>query len=109
MRNIREVEIMVPVDNYKIMYNGKLYYVDADVRVEWGDVGIGPYEFWGQRGVDSREGIVGYMIETMSIYDENESRVNFKIRQAIAEILSKSENYDGYIETCVYDYLKDRE
>lgn len=37
---------------------GVTYYVDGSItfEYEWGDHGIGPYEFWGDRGVDSQMG-----------------------------------------------------
>ena len=59
MEFIKTIEI-----EYEV--NGEFEYVTVDFRVEasYGDLGIGSYEYWGSREVDTR---MGWEVEDLSL------------------------------------------
>lgn len=73
------IHISGKAKDYFYVIDGKTYYVAGWIEVEYDieDHGIGPYEAWGQRGVDSRIGpadvtVVGVDVEEMISVVPNE-------------------------------------
>lgn len=82
--------ITVESEDLQIVFGGKTYYVVCalDVEYEWQDHGIGAYECWGQRGVDTQMGAGditftdAYIVEVL---DEEGAELPTLIGKALAK------------------------
>ena len=60
-----------------IEIDGLLYTIQAEASGKWGEMGIGPYEFWGMHGYDSHPGIEEFDLDDVlvqQISDDGDAR-----------------------------------
>lgn len=100
--------------------DGVIYYVDGTItfEYEWGDHGIGPYEFWGDRGVDSRMGASDALaVEAESIirHDPETDEAHLlspeeeaAIMPALLDEINNTLQTDREFERAVYEGIEDR-
>ena len=81
-----------------VTLNAKTYSIEAHVSGVWTDCGIGPYEFWGKLGVDSRPCIEEFEITYLSI----ESIDNEGVGTTVTD-----ENEIELIKDHIYEHLGD--
>lgn len=88
----------------EITLNQKTYYVeekDCEVEGQWVDNGIGPYEYWGARGVDKR---IEFEIESITIEkaeDEDGNPVTDKeTLKALEEAAMADDDWETWAKLC---------
>ena len=64
-------------------WNGLTY--EATISAEFGDIGIGSYEYWGARGVDSQIDLEEFDIEEFELLDEDGNKIHDE--HTVAEFL----------------------